>query len=318
MSELSDDARPSAPRAMLTELNRTTTLRIEQIVVRGARRRVSNVKVGEVMASIKAVGLLSHIVVVQREDAGGKVEYCLVAGLHRLEAMKRLGETEAICVVLGHGDALRAELAQIDENFVRHDPSAAEHALLTARRREIIHELGMPESTLSQNQTAWLQGRRRDGEVTGPNVGSLRYQANQTGESRDKIHRSTKRFDTLGHAVLESLVGTSLDSGVELDALVKIPDKARREELAKSAAAGAEVSAKHVLRQASSLTLRRRRVRPSVTVAAFQPRQQPLLALLAFPPWSTPLPRNGLVEIVVKTHHLIPQTLSLQQIRVFL
>jgi hypothetical protein len=39
-------------------------------------------------------------------------------------------------------------LAEIDENIVRNNPSPADHALLTARRFEIIKQLAEREGTL--------------------------------------------------------------------------------------------------------------------------------------------------------------------------
>ena len=65
----------------------------------------------------------------------------MVAGGHRLEAFKRLRLPTIQCTVLARDEALRVELAEIDENIIRHNPSPAEHAILTRRRSEIIKEL---------------------------------------------------------------------------------------------------------------------------------------------------------------------------------
>src|SRR6478672_1374932 len=97
-----------------------------------------------------------------------KENFELVAGFHRLEAMTRLGIATIQCTVLECDDALRVELAEIDENFIRSDPSPAEHALLTGRRREIIRALADQQGTLSQDETASRQAKRRAGQKTGP------------------------------------------------------------------------------------------------------------------------------------------------------
>ena len=110
----------------------------------------------------------------------------LVAGMHRLEATKRLGIETIQCTVLDYVEALRVELAEIDENFIRNDPSAAEHALLTGRRAEIIKELDAQDGTLSQNATASKQAQRRAGKKSGPDIASVRDQANKTGETKDR------------------------------------------------------------------------------------------------------------------------------------
>ena len=184
-----------------------------------------------------------------RKVEDGTEHLQLVAGLHRLEAAKRLGLATIECMLLEYDGDLRVELAKIDENFIRNDPSPAEHALLTWRRKEITRALAAQEGTLSQDATASRQARRRAGQKTGPDAASVRDQADKTGESKDKIQRSIKRFKTLGTHILESIIGTSLDSGAQLDALTKLP-KAVRDDLANSAAADVVVSARRVLREA--------------------------------------------------------------------
>jgi len=71
--------------------------------------------------SISKVGLLNPITVDQ--------DYTLIAGLHRLEAAKLLSWTESECIVSSL-EGLAAELAKIDENFVRKDLSDIEHGEL--------------------------------------------------------------------------------------------------------------------------------------------------------------------------------------------
>ena len=158
-----------------------------------------------------------------------KEEYYLVAGRHRLQALKLLNVVDAQCTVLARDDVLGVELARIDENLMRNDRSPAEHALLTGRRREIIRALAAQEGTLSQDETASRQAKRRAGEKTGPDVASVRDQASKTGVSKDKIHRSTKFYDTLGPAVLKSVARTSLDNGAQLNALMKLADEERHD-----------------------------------------------------------------------------------------
>jgi ParB family chromosome partitioning protein len=85
--------------------DRSITLPIEQIAVHGERRPINDAKVGELVESIRSVGLLNPIVVAAQKAEDGKDEYHLVAGLHRLEAIKVLGEVEVQCTVLCCGDA---------------------------------------------------------------------------------------------------------------------------------------------------------------------------------------------------------------------
>ena len=110
---------------------------IFQINVNAGRREADPEAVQRLADSISKVGLLNPITVDQ--------EYTLIAGLHRLEAVKRLGWTEIKCTV-SNLEGLQAELAEIDENFVRKDLSDNEFRELLLRRKEIYESLH-PETT---------------------------------------------------------------------------------------------------------------------------------------------------------------------------
>ena len=105
---------------------------IYQINVNAGRREADQEAVQKLADSISKVGLLNPITVDQ--------EYTLIAGLHRLEAAKRLGWTEIKCTVCNL-EGLEAELAEIDENFVRKDLSDDEFRELLLRRKEIYESL---------------------------------------------------------------------------------------------------------------------------------------------------------------------------------
>ena len=105
---------------------------IFQINVNAGRREADQDAVQKLADSISRVGLLNPITVDQ--------EYTLIAGLHRLEAAKRLGWTEIKCTV-SNLEGLQAELAEIDENFVRKDLSDDEFRELLLRRKEIYESL---------------------------------------------------------------------------------------------------------------------------------------------------------------------------------
>ncbi len=105
---------------------------IFQINVNAGRREADPEAVQKLADSISKVGLLNPITVDQ--------EYTLIAGLHRLEAAKRLGWTAIKCTV-SNLEGLQAELAEIDENFVRKDLSDDEFRELLLRRKEIYESL---------------------------------------------------------------------------------------------------------------------------------------------------------------------------------
>ena len=111
-------------------------VQISEIKINPGRREARTEDIRELADSISEVGLLNPITV----DCG----HILIAGLHRLEAAKLLGWTEIECTVSGL-EGLQAELAEIDENFVRADLSPVDYGNLLLRRKE-IYELLHPET----------------------------------------------------------------------------------------------------------------------------------------------------------------------------
>lgn len=118
-------------------------LPISDIRVGHRRRKLRPEGVARLAASIAAVGLLQPIVV----RADGE----LVAGLHRLEACRSLGWLEIPVTVLEEPELapdatdrerrLRSRLAEIDENLIREELSALEHAEHMAARKAIYEDL---------------------------------------------------------------------------------------------------------------------------------------------------------------------------------
>ena len=121
-------------------------MKISDVKINPGRRDTQQRNVEELARSISAVGLMNPITVTQ--------DNTLIAGLHRLEAVKLLGWTEIECVV-SEADGLQAELAEIDENFVRAGLSHRELGDLLLRRKELYEDIH-PETRQGQRngQTA--------------------------------------------------------------------------------------------------------------------------------------------------------------------
>lgn len=107
-------------------------IQIREIKINPGRREASPERVAELAKSIAEVGLINPITLDRANT--------LIAGLHRLEAAKLLGWAEVDCTVSSL-EGLQAELAEIDENFVRTDLSAIEYGDLLLRRKEIYEAL---------------------------------------------------------------------------------------------------------------------------------------------------------------------------------
>ena len=108
------------------------SIKIDEIKINPERRQTDRNVVKDLMESMDVLGLLSPIIV--------DTKHTLVAGLHRIEAAKLLGWTE-ISAYVGDFNELQAELAEIDENFVRSPLSGMERNDMLLRRKQIYEEL---------------------------------------------------------------------------------------------------------------------------------------------------------------------------------
>lgn len=133
-------------------------IKIAEIKVGDNRREIDEANVANLMKSIREVGLINSITV----TAGNK----LIAGAHRLEACKRLGWEEIECNV-AELDGLKAELAEIDENLIRHNLNHIDEGEQLLRKKE-IYEMLYPE-TKATNQGGAFRGNQHTKEVTEPN-----------------------------------------------------------------------------------------------------------------------------------------------------
>jgi ParB family chromosome partitioning protein len=116
-------------------------LAIQSIKVPKGRRAVNQQKVEELKDSIKKIGLIYPIVV----DG----DFKLIAGAHRLEAMKQLGEYEILCNVKFDLTNADKELIEIDENLIRNELHFTERSDLLLRRKQIYETL-YPETKVGQ------------------------------------------------------------------------------------------------------------------------------------------------------------------------
>lgn len=160
----------------------------------------------------------------------------LIYGRHRLLALQELGEVAVECIVHDVDD-LHAELMEIDENLARAELSPAQEAAHILRRQAIWTEINKTGET---NCTTSLS----DGRVAGPQHQKqfAAELAEVTGASKVDINRKLRRARELGPDI-HRIAGTSLDKGVEMDALIKLPEPERKE-LIERASKGEKVSAR--------------------------------------------------------------------------
>lgn len=108
---------------------------------------------------------------------------------------------------------------EIDENLCRAELTATQRTAHIKRRKQIWEALH-PNSgqSLADIQD---RGRGRPTEFASET-------AAVSGQSKSSINQHVARADAIGDD-LDRIVGTSLDKGVELDALAKLPEPERKE-----------------------------------------------------------------------------------------
>jgi ParB/RepB/Spo0J family partition protein len=202
--------------------------------MRGLRQEV----VDQLVESIRVQGLLHPIILRPRPRAVG---YLLIAGRHRLEAIRKLNKIDAkqfpdsIWAEIRDGIAAdQALLAEIDENLIRADLSPAERALHVGRRKELYEALH-PET---KQPAGPGRGKKNLAQIE---HGFVRDTAKQTGKGRSTVQRDATRAKQV--EVLGQIVGTCLDKGDEIDALADLPPD-QQQALAGRAKSGEKVSAK--------------------------------------------------------------------------
>ena len=152
--------------------------------------------------------------------------------MHRLEAAKALSWESIRATVFNGINADQAQLAEIDENLCRAELGPPEEAAHLAARKAIYLRLH-PETGRGGDRS------KSQNETLAPAF--IDDTAARTGKGRATIARQTargERIDDVG-----SLAGTSLDKGIELDALSKM-SKSEQHELIARAKAGEQISAK--------------------------------------------------------------------------
>ena len=211
----------------------TRKLSMALIYPRDEGRAVQKDRVAPLAQSMQEIGLRTPITV----RAAKRVSDCaeidaweIVCGRHRYEAALTLQWQEIDCFVTTD-DELHSQLWEIDENLMRTELSAADEASYLKRRKEIWRALN-PNNGENFPTIPVGPGRPK---------GFAQETSEKTGRDKKAINQKVRRAEELGDDI-DRVRGTSLDKGVELDALVALPKK-QRERLIAQAEAGEKVSA---------------------------------------------------------------------------
>jgi len=109
-----------------------TTVKISDIKIKPGRIPVDPVNVSEIAGSIKEIGLINPITITK--------DNILIAGLHRIEAMKLLKRDEIPCVKMNI-DEIRAKVVEIDENIIRQKLHFLDRGEQLRKRKELYEEI---------------------------------------------------------------------------------------------------------------------------------------------------------------------------------
>lgn len=137
---------------------------------------------------------------------------------------------------------LPREGVEIDENLIRCNLTPAQEAAAVSRRKAIYEELH-PETKHGGDR---VSDKARSDQ--NDNLSFCSETSKATGKDKRSIERAAARGAALGDD-LSDITGTSLDKGVELDALAKTPEQERKSLIAR-AKAGENVSARGPLSDA--------------------------------------------------------------------
>lgn len=213
-------------------------------------RQLITADVDKLAASIKEVGLINPITVRPAAIMSGIATqgFQIVAGHHRVAACRALGWDEIDAVVVDIAEHLGAELIEIDENLCRSELTSAQRSKAVKRRREIWEALH-PVAKVQVAQVAPPESATGYKQPPPQEKAFAAETAAVTGESKSQINRHLARAEVLGDD-LDKVTGTSLDKGVELDALKAMPPE-QRAPLIERAQAGEHVSARDAAKQTS-------------------------------------------------------------------
>lgn len=192
---------------------------VDAIHVGERHRALDEGKVAALAASIHEIGrLMTPISVFMGEITDEDGEVCetaiLIAGAHRLAAVKQLGWAEIDAFVLAL-DPTDRELWEIDENLARSELTPAQIAEHMARRKVLWEKKSISVQVASKSQA-------------GRPSGFASETARATGRDKSTITRAVARGEKIAPDVLQAVQGTKLDTGASLDKLAKLPAPEQR------------------------------------------------------------------------------------------
>jgi ParB family chromosome partitioning protein len=212
-------------------------MKIDIITVGPRRRALDDAKVDALADSMRTIGQLQAIVVAPtttRVD-GKRVEfgYRLIAGLHRLEAARRLGWTNIRASVERPKNKLLRDLCEIDENLIRAELSELERAEHLAARKDVYERLHPETRRGGDHGNQHTGGKKRDPSLATPSF--VDDTAAKTGVAPTVIRDAVRVANAIDPEVRDEIRGVPeiADKKVELEALSRMPERQQKEAVAR-------------------------------------------------------------------------------------
>ena len=258
---------------------------IGKIQIKEGRRSLDAGHVKELADSIRELGLLNPLTIDR--------DYVLIAGLHRLEAVKALGWEDVECTVSSL-EGLAAELAEIDENFIRSDLSPVEYGEMLLRRKEIYETLH-PETKRG--------GDRKSEEIKrtkcpfDPAKSFVDDTADKLGVNPRTVRRQIQTAKNLTSETKEIIKGT--DTKISKKAAMKLSNlKPEQQKEAATLLAAKEIRTvdEYTRKRETTLEGSNKKLKDSETGMAGQPEtenrtEKPAESVVS-PPFSSPVPQK--------------------------
>ena len=188
---------------------RTALLSLNEITVLPGRREVVKATVESLAASIKKIGMQNPISV--RSEKGRR--FVLIAGRHRLEAMRILGENLILASVMNIDD-VEARLWEISENLHRAELTVLE------RSEQVSEWVSLTEAARPQAFSNEVRSKiAKDGTERGRPEGGVRAAARELGMKLTNVQQSN-RIAKLTDEAKEAAIEAGLDDNQS--ALLKI------------------------------------------------------------------------------------------------
>ena len=185
----------------VTRFARGITLRLGAIEIPSTTRAYNATAVVGLKQSIAAIGLQSAPTCIERDG-----RYVLVAGRHRLEALRLLGVDSVMCRLVDFSD-LEARMWTISENLHRAELGEVQRSQQMAEYVKLSNE--KREADLQTGQLAQNESRRDDGRGHRHEGGNSQA-ARDLGVTREEVRRA-QTIASLPEATLAAAEDFDLD-----------------------------------------------------------------------------------------------------------